>query len=84
MNSIALLGDSYKQLDSRFQLNAQSPLKKDAVVMHPLARRDELDVSLDGTDHNLYFAQAASAVFSRQAVLLTVFGRAERLRELMR
>lgn len=84
MNSIALLGDSYKQLDSRFQLNAQSPLKKGAVVMHPLARRDELDVSLDGTDHNLYFAQAASAVFSRQAVLLTVFGRAERLRELMR
>lgn len=83
MNSIALLGDSYKQLDSRYQLNSESPFKSGAVVMHPLARRDELDESLDTTEHNLYFAQAASAVFSRQALLLTVFGRAERLRELL-
>jgi len=83
MNSIALLGDSYKQLDSRYQLRDDSPLKPGSVIMHPLARRDELDESLDHTEHNLYFAQAASAVFSRQALLLTVFGRAGRLAELL-
>lgn len=82
MNSITLLGDSYKQLDRRYRLHADSPFKAGAVVMHPLARRDELDDSLDDTEHNLYFAQAASAVFSRQALLLTVFGRASRLQEL--
>lgn len=82
MNSITLLGDSYRQLDSRYQLSADSPLKADAVIMHPLARRDELDVSLDSTQHNLYFAQAASAVYSRQAVLLSVLGRIDRLRAL--
>ncbi len=75
MNSIALLGDSYRQLDSCYRLDAQSPLKEGAVVMHPFARRDELDKSLDATAHNLYFAQAASAVFMRQAVLIAVLER---------
>jgi aspartate carbamoyltransferase catalytic subunit len=75
MNSIALLGDSYKQLDSRYKLNADTPLKDGAVVLHPLARREELDTSLDGTEHNLYFAQAAGAVFVRQALLVSVLGR---------
>lgn len=79
MNSIALLGDSYKQLDSRFRLSADSPLRRDAVIMHPLARRDELDVSLDDTGHNLYFAQAAGAVHVRQALLLCLLDRLGRL-----
>src|SRR3546814_560244 len=49
MNSIAFLGDSYRSLDSRFKLNQDSELKEDAVVLHPLARLDELDPNLDGT-----------------------------------
>ncbi len=83
MNSIALLGDSYKQLDSKFCLTSASGLDPKTVVMHPLARRDELDTSLDATNHNLYFAQAAGAVFSRQALLVSVFGRAEWLEDLL-
>jgi len=83
MNSIALLGDSYKQLDSRYRITKNSPLKRDAVIMHPLARRDELDVNLDDSKHNLYFAQAASAVFSRQALLVSVFGRSGDLHDLL-
>lgn len=79
MNSIALLGDSYKQLDSRYRLTTESPLKPDAVVMHPLARREELDVSLDDSRHNLYFAQAAGAVYMRQALLVSLLGRIHRL-----
>jgi aspartate carbamoyltransferase catalytic subunit len=79
MNSIAFLGDSYRELDARFKLSASSPLKEGAVVMHPFARRGELDSDLDPTSHNLYFAQAASAVFLRQSLLISVLGRIARL-----
>lgn len=79
MNSIALIGGSYEQLDARFALDADSPLRPDAVVLHPLARRQELDVSLDETEHNLYFAQAAGAVFLRQALLICLLGRVGRV-----
>lgn len=79
MNSIALLGDSYKQLDSRFRITTESPLRPEAVIMHPLARREELDVSLDESRHNLYFAQAAGAVYVRQALLSCLLGRVDRL-----
>ncbi len=83
MNSITLLGDSYRQLDSRYKLHAGSPLRPGAVIMHPLARRDELDESLDDTQHNLYFAQAAGAVFARQALLVSLLGRVGRLADLV-
>ncbi len=75
MNSIAFLGDSYKSLDSRFKLNEKTKLKEDAVVLHPLARLDELDPMLDGTHHNLYFTQAHGAVFVRQALFISVLNR---------
>lgn len=79
MNSIAFLGDSYKALDSRYKLNADSNLKEDSVVLHPLARLDELDPNLDGTHHNLYFTQAHGAVFIRQALMISVLNRFDRL-----
>jgi aspartate carbamoyltransferase catalytic subunit len=79
MNSIAFLGDSYKTLDSRYKLDKRSKLKPDSVVLHPLARLDELSPSLDDTDHNLYFTQAHGAVFMRQALLITILNRFNRL-----
>ena len=77
MNSIAYLGDGYRHLSSNFSLDSQSKLKPGAVVLHPLARGAELDISLDDTPHNLYFNQADGAVFVRQALLLTMLGRVE-------
>jgi aspartate carbamoyltransferase catalytic subunit len=79
VNSIALLGDSYRQLDSRYRLTSETPFKEGAVIMHPLARANELDESLDETRHNLYFAQAASAVFIRQALLVALLDRISKL-----
>ncbi|TWT61386.1 aspartate/ornithine carbamoyltransferase family protein [Rubinisphaera italica] len=79
VNSIAFLGDSYRNLDGRSKLQEKSPLKKDAVIMHPLARNDELPECFDETSHNLYFAQAAGAVFVRQALLIAVLNRLDRL-----
>jgi aspartate carbamoyltransferase catalytic subunit len=50
-------------------MDRTSQFKPQPVVMHPLARKDELSTStLDETEHNLYFAQAAGAVFVRQAL----------------
>ncbi|MCB0261614.1 MAG: aspartate carbamoyltransferase [Calditrichaeota bacterium] len=79
MNSIAFLGDSYKTLDSRYKLHENSRLKKNAVVLHPLARLDELSPTLDGTHHNLYFTQAHGAVFVRQALLISILNCFDRL-----
>jgi len=79
MNSITMVGDSYRNLDKNFKLNAESNFKKGAVVLHPLARLDELDTSLDETSHNLYFTQAHGSVFIRQALLMSVLGRLDRL-----
>lgn len=81
MNSIAFLGDSYKSLDSRYKLNEKSKLKPNAVVLHPLARLDELSPKLDGTHHNLYFTQAHGAVFIRQALIISILNRFDRLPE---
>lgn len=81
MNSIAFLGDHYQSLNSRFKLNAESNLKEEAVVLHPLARLDELDPILDETHHNLYFTQAHGAVFVRQALFISILNRFDRLPE---
>jgi aspartate carbamoyltransferase catalytic subunit len=82
VNSIAFLGDSYRNLDGRYKLDVESGLKPDAVVLHPLARNDELSDELDETPHNMYFAQAAGAVFVRQALLIAVLQRLDRINDL--
>ena len=79
VNSIAFLGDSYRNLDSRYKLDRSSQLKANSVILHPLARNEELSTDLDDTEHNLYFAQAAGAVFVRQALLAAVLDRLDRI-----
>jgi len=79
VNSIAFLGDSYRNLDARYKLDRESSLKPGSVILHPLARNDELSDDLDASDHNLYFAQAAGAVFVRQALLAAVLDRLDRI-----
>ena len=75
MNAIAFLGDGYRFYAEDFQLNTESKLKHDTVILHPLARGPELSVDLDVTNHNLYFNQADGAVWMRQALLLAIFDR---------
>lgn len=79
VNAIAFLDGSYKSLDSRNKLNEKSKLKPNAAVLHPLARLDELCPMLDGTQHNLYFTHAHGAVFIRQALLISILNRFDRL-----
>lgn len=72
INAIAWLGDDYEELGSRYRLDLSSPLKKDAIILHPLARGQELQRELDDTPHNWYFAQARGAVFMRMALLSSI------------
>lgn len=69
INAIAWVGDNYEELGTRYRLDKASPMKADAIIMHPLARGQELSRDLDDTPHNWYFAQARGAVFLRMALL---------------
>lgn len=75
INSIAWIGDSFEKLTGDMKLTANSPLKDNAIILHPLARAEELDPSLDVTPHNRYFSQARGAVYIRMALLTCVVRR---------
>ena len=71
-NAILWTGEDYEELGVKFRLDASSPLRKEAIILHPLARGPELSADLDETVHNWYFAQARGAVFVRMALLATI------------
>lgn len=79
INAISWEGNSFNTYGSSFHLNAQSPLKENAIILHPLARGEELATDLDHTAHNWYFSQARGAVFLRMALLTCMVERAERV-----
>jgi aspartate carbamoyltransferase catalytic subunit len=79
INSIAWVGDSFEKLGADLRLDRDSPLKDGAIVLHPLARGEELSTDLDDTPHNWYFAQARGAVFVRMALLTTITQRIRRI-----
>ena len=72
INTIAWIGDDYEELGKRYRLDKNSPFKEDAIILHPLARGQELQRELDDTPHNWYFAQARGAVFLRMALLSSI------------
>lgn len=72
INTIAWVDTGYEELGTAYRLSKDSPFKRGAIVLHPLARGDELDRSLDDTPFNWYFAQARGAVFIRMALLSAI------------
>jgi aspartate carbamoyltransferase catalytic subunit len=72
INAIAWVGESYEEHGTEYKLHGQSPLKKGSIILHPLARGDELATELDDTEHNWYFAQARGAVYMRMALLTSL------------
>lgn len=63
--------DGFVQLGKR-ELSAE-PLR-DAVVMHPLPRRDEIRDEIDDDPRSIYFKQAARGVPIRMAILAALLG----------
>jgi len=62
---------NYVQLGKR-QMAAES--LRDAVVMHPLPRRDEISSEIDSDPRSIYFKQAARGVPIRMAILSSLLG----------
>ena len=83
INAIAWVDDDAETFGDKFQLNRNSPLKREAIILHPLARGDELSTDLDRTPHNWYFAQARGAVFLRMALLTCMSERTERVMDVV-
>ncbi|WP_428634531.1 aspartate/ornithine carbamoyltransferase family protein [Sedimenticola sp.] len=83
INSIAWVGDRFESYGEKLALNAASPLKREAIILHPLARGDELSADLDQTSHNWYFSQARGAVFLRMALLTCMCERTERVMDVI-
>ncbi|MBI1934995.1 aspartate carbamoyltransferase [Candidatus Woesearchaeota archaeon] len=50
-------------------------VKKDMKIMHALPRVDEIDKSVDATEHAAYFEQAANGIPIRKALLSLVLGK---------
>lgn len=64
-------GAGYLQLGKR-AMAAES--LRDAVVMHPLPRRDEISSDIDSDPRSIYFKQAARGVPLRMAILASLLG----------
>lgn len=83
INAIAWIKDSYESYGKSFRLHEDSPLKSSAIILHPLARGEELSSGLDKTQHNWYFSQARGAVFLRMALLTCLVQRTERVMDVV-
>ena len=59
------------RIDEAFLQN----IKKELKIMHPLPRVDEIDKSIDNTEHAAYFEQAANGIPVRKALLALVLGK---------
>ena len=66
--------EEYQRVGPR-ELAAES--LRDAVVMHPLPRRDEISEEIDSDPRSIYFKQAARGVPIRMAILGYLLGRLE-------
>lgn len=49
-------------------------LKEDAIIMHPMPRRAEIDRRVDNDPRALYWRQARNGMWMRVAIIATVFG----------
>ena len=67
----------YEKYKGVYKLDASllPNIKKDLKIMHALPRVDEIDKSLDDTEHAVYFEQAANGVPVRMALLALVLGK---------
>lgn len=65
----------YKKYFGKFILdkNTLKIIKKKAIIMHPLPRINEITKDVDYDKRAVYFEQAQNGVFTRMALLMTLF-----------
>ncbi len=66
----------YNAVRGHFRLRREDLelLKKDAIILHPLPRVDELDPDIDDSPHAKYFEQVEAGVVTRMAILDLILG----------
>jgi aspartate carbamoyltransferase catalytic subunit len=69
-------GESSKVDISRFKLGVRhlDRMKQDAVIMHPLPRRDEIHPDIDDDPRAKYWRQERNGMWMRAAILTKIFG----------
>ena len=56
-------------------------LKPDAIIMHPLPRRDEIATSIDGDPRAMYWRQMRNGMWIRAALIAMTFGRQDEIHQ---
>ncbi|MEX0962736.1 MAG: hypothetical protein WDZ52_01665 [Pseudohongiellaceae bacterium] len=79
INAIAWIDNDFETYGAEFNLDSTTPFKEGAIILHPLARGEELAHELDDTPFNWYFSQARGAVFVRMALLTCLVHRKGRV-----
>lgn len=71
------LSHEYDLAAGKFVISSQNvPLmRKDAIIMHPLPRVNEIKPEVDGDPRAAYFRQARNGLYVRMALLMTIFGK---------
>ncbi len=66
----------YEKVKDTFILTPEhvAKLKKEAIIMHPLPRVNEIDHAIDSDSRAAYFRQAQNGLYVRMAILLYAFG----------
>ena len=54
-------------------------IKKDCVIMHPFPRRSELDTAFDNDPRAMYWRQERNGMWTRAALIATIFGVADKV-----
>lgn len=76
------MNNESKQIDyTKFYLNKGhlKLIKKDAIIMHPLPRRDEVDIDIDDDARAWYWKQERNGMWARTALIAHLFGLTEKI-----
>lgn len=76
-------GDSAKIDTSRFHIGPEQMklMQPDAILMHPLPRRDEISVEVDHDPRAMYWRQMRNGMWIRAALIASTFGKARKIHE---
>lgn len=68
--------NEFEKLRKKYVLTADDLQGKDTLIMDPLPRVDEIDVSVDALPNAVYFRQVKNGVYVRMALLAMLLGKA--------
>jgi aspartate carbamoyltransferase catalytic subunit len=72
-------GAGHGNHDYRFGPAQLQRLRHDAVVLHPFPRRAEIDPAVDHDPRAVYWRQMRNGMWIRTALMVTIFGREDRV-----